>query len=131
MTDTRERKDAFLKVRLTAGEHEAFVKFCASAGLTPSEAMRRLVRGVAFFGPTFDGDARKEIVALTRQVRAVGVNLNQAVRHMNAGHVVTGEDVREWLAATREVITELVGLYRSLCGRVQARGAKVVIEGEP
>lgn len=119
-------KTAVLHVRLTAQEHEAFMGFCAHAQLTPSEAIRRFVREAAFLGPTFEGEARAEIVALTRQLRALGANLNQAVRHMNAGHVIGSGDVAEWLATARGLITELTALYRSLCGRSHERASRAV-----
>ncbi|BDV36348.1 plasmid mobilization protein [Methylocystis iwaonis] len=119
-------KTALLQVRLTAEEHDAFKGFCAQVNLSPSEVMRRFVRQAVFMGPTFEGDARAEIVALTRQLRALGTNLNQAVRHMNAGHVIGSDDVAEWLATARGLIMELTALYRSLCARSQERAARAI-----
>lgn len=119
-------KTAVLHVRLTAEEHEAFMGFCAQFQLTPSEAIRRFVRQASFLGPTFEGEARAEIIALTRQLRALGTNLNQAVRHVNAGHVIGSDDVAEWLATARGLIMELTALYRSLCARSHERTARTI-----
>lgn len=124
----KRRKTTVIHVRLTEEEHELFAGFCVVQGLTHSEAIRRLVRAATFLGPTFEGEARAEVVALTRQLRAVGVNLNQAVRHMNAGHMASSADVTEWLTAARGVIVEITSLYRSLCARAQQRAQRALAE---
>ena len=51
-------------------------------------------------------------IALTRQMRAVGNNLNQTVHHMNAGHVIQSEDMKGHLEAVSHAIGELDRLYR-------------------
>jgi hypothetical protein len=129
MTDEPDysmRKTIVRHVRLTAHEDALFAGFCQDAGITVSEGFRRLARSASLLGPTFSGEARAEVVALTRQVRAIGVNLNQAVQHMNAGHVVRGEDVREWLGDAYKAIVELDALYRSLCSRSRRRAIEAV-----
>src|SRR5271166_4672758 len=85
------------------------------------EAMRRMARGAAGLGPTFSGEGHSQIVELTRQVRAVGVNLNQAVYHMNAGHAFPADEMRSWLEETLGVIKALDTLYSSLAGRARSR----------
>jgi len=122
------RKDVTRSVRMNAEEHELFGAFCAAQGITPSEALRRLARSAAMLGPTFSGEARAEIVALTRQVRAVGVNLNQAVHHMNAGHLIQGEELKDYLDGVAEAIGELDRLYRSLCVKSHRRAVSAVAD---
>lgn len=109
-------------------EHELFGAFCAAQGLTPSEALRRLARSAALLGPTFTSEARVEVIALTRQIRAVGTNLNQAVRHMNAGHLIQGEELKTYLDGVAEAIGELDRLYRSLCVKSHQRAVAAVAE---
>lgn len=113
---------------MSAEEHELFGAFCSAHGVTPSEALRRLARSAALLGPTFSGEARAEIVALTRQIRAVGVNLNQAVHHMNAGHLIQGEELKNYLDGVAEAIGELDKLYRSLCIKSYRRAVAAVAE---
>jgi hypothetical protein len=122
------RKDVTRSLRMSAEEHELFGAFCAAQGVTPSEALRRLARSAALLGPTFSGEARAEVVALTRQIRAVGVNLNQAVHHMNAGHLIQGEELKNYLDGVAEAIGELDRLYRSLCVKSYRRAAAAVAE---
>ncbi|MGC1862489.1 MAG: plasmid mobilization relaxosome protein MobC [Methylocystis sp.] len=109
------RKAVTRSVRMSEEEHALFGEFCDSLGVTPSEALRRLARSAALLGPTFTGEARADIIALTRQMRAVGNNLNQAVHHMNAGHVIQSDDMKGHLEAVSRAIGELDRLYRSLC----------------
>jgi soluble cytochrome b562 len=122
------RKDVTRSLRMSAEEHELFGEFCAGHGITPSEALRRLARSAALLGPTFSGEAQAEIVALTRQIRAVGVNLNQAVHHMNAGHLIQGEELKNYLDGVAEAIGELDRLYRSLCVNSYRRAVAAVAE---
>jgi len=122
-------KTVGLRVRLSREEHADFKSFCERNDLTASEATRRLIREAARLGPTFSGAARAEIVLLTRQLRAVGVNLNQAVHHMNAGNIVQGEDMKAWLISANDVIVELDEQYKSLCRRAHQRAKEAVCAG--
>ena len=113
------------------GPHERrgvqlFAGFCASQGLTTSDALRRLARSAALLGPTLTGEARAEVVALTRQMRAIGSNLNQAVHRMNAGHMVPEDEMTGYLDGVHGTIVELDRLYRSLCARAHKRAVQVV-----
>jgi negative regulator of replication initiation len=122
------RKAVTRSVRMSAQEHALFGEFCESLNVTPSEALRRLARSAALLGPTFTGEASAEVIALTRQMRAVGNNLNQAVHHMNAGHVIQSEDMRGHLEAVSRAISELDRLYRSLCVKSYRR-AEAAVDG--
>ena len=129
MTDKQtgsRRKAVTRSVRMSEEEHAFFGEFCESLGVTPSEALRRLARSAALLGPTFTGEARAEVIALTRQMRGVGNNLNQAVHHMNAGHVIQSEDMKGHLEAVSRAIGELDRLYRTLCIKSYQRAEAVV-----
>jgi hypothetical protein len=112
--------------RLTKLEADALRAFCASQGLSVTEAMRRMAKAAAGFGPTFTGEGRTEVVELTRQLRAVGVNLNQAVHRINAGRAIPDAELEVWLADALHVIRGLDTLYSSLAGRSQARAVAAV-----
>jgi RAB protein geranylgeranyltransferase component A len=111
---------------MCAQEHALFGEFCETLNVTPSYAWRRFARSAALLGPTFTGEARAEVIELTRQMRAVGNNLNQAVHHMNAGHVIQSEDMKGHLEAASRAIGELDRLYRSLCVKSYRRAEAVV-----
>ncbi len=133
MTDSQEKsrkKSVRRAVRFSEQEDALFVAFCDKEGLTPSEALRRFAREAANLGPTFTGEVRAEVIELTRQMRAIGNNLNQAVHHMNAGRALPENEVRKWFAGANAVIGELDQLYRSLCYRSYKRATKAVSEAE-
>ena len=125
----KRRRTTFLRLRVDDGEAAGFRAFCEAKNLTTSEALRRMVRAAADMGPTFDGEGRAEVVALTRQVRAIGVNLNQAVHHMNAGNAFPGENVEAWLIEAHGVMVALGALYTSLTGRARRRAEAAVEKG--
>ena len=79
-----------------------------------------------YLGPTLTGEARAEVVALTRQMRAIGSNLNQAVHRMNAGHMVPEDEMTRYLDGVHGTIVELDRLYRSLCARAHKRAVQAV-----
>jgi len=111
MTDSpaKTRKKTLMRtVRMSEEEFELFGEFCRAQGVTPSEALRRLARSAALLGPTFSGEARAEVVALTRQMRSIGNNLNQIARHLN-----TIGDLRDW-----SELREALVLHKRAVGRV-------------
>ncbi|PWB89107.1 hypothetical protein C5688_17555 [Methylocystis sp. MitZ-2018] len=130
MADKRHydrRKTRFIGFRVDEKEAAAFLSFCEARNLTTTEALRRMVRAASDMGPTFDGEGRVEVVELTRQLRAIGVNLNQAVHHMNAGNAFPGENVRAWLIEAHGIMRALDALYASLTYRARRR-AETAIE---
>jgi hypothetical protein len=120
------RKDEMICFRVTKPEADALRLFCARHSLSVTEAMRRMAKAAAGFGPTFTGEGRTEVVELTRQLRAMGINLNQAVHHMNAGRAFSDDELHAWLEDALRVIRGLDTLYSSLAGRSQARAAAAV-----
>ena len=126
-----ERRSEVLRFRLSEPEAQAFRAFCDNHNLSVTEALRRMARGASGLGPTFSGEGHSQIVELTRQVRAVGVNLNQAVHHMNAGHAFPADEMRSWLEETLGVIKALDTLYSSLAGRARLRANAAVEQPSP
>ena len=126
-----ERRSEVLRFRLSEPEAQAFRAFCDNHNLSVTEALRRMARGASGLGPTFSGEGHSQIVELTRQVRAVGVNLNQAVHHMNGGHAFPADEMRSWLEETLGVIKALDTLYSSLAGRARLRANAAVEQPSP
>jgi hypothetical protein len=122
----RSRKDEMVCFRLTKPEADALRAFCAGHSLSVTEVMRRMAKAAAGFGPTFTGEGRTEVVELTRQLRTVGINLNQAVQHMHAARALPDTELQTWLEDALRVIRGLDTLYSSLAGRSQARAVAAV-----
>lgn len=100
-------RDRQIKFRATAEEYELLAEAARSAGLTPSgyaaEAALAAARGVRAPSLTPVREALVAIMAARTQVRRFAVNVNQAVKALNA----TGE-APEWLAAAVTVTDRAV-----------------------
>ncbi|MGQ7298033.1 plasmid mobilization protein [Quadrisphaera sp. KR29] len=100
-------RDRQVKFRATADEYALLAEAARSAGLTPSgyaaEAALAAARGVQAPSLTPVREALVELMAARTQVRRFAVNVNQAVRALNA----TGE-APEWLSAAVAVTDRAV-----------------------
>ena len=87
MARTAHEGDGRISIRLTGKEHAALLALCANENVTPSEAVRVLIREkVGLSLPVSEPD-RELLKASDEHFRRVGINLNQAVRAMNQGRV--------------------------------------------
>lgn len=125
MPETRI-KDQVLHTRLSHEERALFRAFCAEHGLTSSEVLRRFVRQAAGFGPTYDGEMRDAIVEYTRQLRAIGVNINQIARILNSGRTPDYPTLEAGLGRlTQELIAQSED-YASLCAKARRRAQRII-----
>jgi hypothetical protein len=84
---TAQEGDGRISIRLTGEEQAALLALCANENVTPSEAVRVLIREkVGLSLPVSEPD-RELLKAAVEHFRRVGINLNQAVRAMNQGRV--------------------------------------------
>jgi antitoxin component of RelBE/YafQ-DinJ toxin-antitoxin module len=84
---TAQEGDGRISIRLTGEEQAALLALCANENVTPSEAVRVLIREkVGLSLPVSEPD-RELLKAADEHFRRVGINLNQAVRAMNQGRV--------------------------------------------
>lgn len=122
-------KDQVLHTRLSRDESAAFRSFCEENGLTSSEALRRLVRAAAGFGPTYDGEVRDIIREYARQLRAIGVNLNQIARIMNSGRTPDYPTLHAGIGRlSREIVVQSED-YTSLCAKARKRARSLIGAG--
>ena len=115
-----------MHTRLSRDESVLFRMFCEESGLTSSEVLRRLAREAAGFGPTYDGEMRDAIVEYTRQLRAIGVNINQIARILNSGRTPDYPTLQAGLGRlTKELISQSED-YASLCAKVRKRAQRKI-----
>ena len=88
---------------------------CDNRQIDASTGLRRLVREAAAFGPALEGESKSAVVALTAQMKAVGVNLNQVVRAMNTGLVPSSEAILTNVLACVEQIKRAEAMFVSIC----------------
>ena len=114
-----------LRFTVPTADYIRIQKAAARAGVTVSQYLRERERS----GQTIVQETRTLAPELFAELRRIGVNLNQAVHHMNAGNIVQGEDMKEWLISANDVIVELDEQYKSLCRRAHQRAKEAVCAG--
>ncbi|WP_158816091.1 hypothetical protein [Methylocapsa sp. S129] len=115
------RRSEIIHVRLTEEELALFSSVCAPDDAPISEAVRRLMREAAGLGPTFDGEVADKIGALTDQLKAIGVDITQAVRAINVGNAPEAAAMRTTFEEFAELLWEVERFYRSLCTTARER----------
>lgn len=120
----RETKSRVVHVRLSEVEHSRLLAFCSQARRTPSEVLRRLAREAGDYGPTFEGETRAAIIAYAKQLRAIGININQVARALNAGRAPSFQSLQDGLGALTQALIQQEQDYLSLCGAVRRRAEK-------
>lgn len=119
-------KTHVIHARLSQEENLRFRMFCDENGLTASETLRRMAREAGGFGPTFDGETRNAVLDYAKQLRAIGVNINQIARILNSGRA---PDYATLQAGIGRLTQELIAQdedYASLCARARKRAKRQV-----
>ena len=117
----REIRSSSLNVRVRKEEREAFQEFAASLGQTPSRVLRRLVREAITGGGDYFTDEMVGLRAVSREVAAVGNNLNQLARAANRGEWPAGGDVKRVVNAARVQTAALSARYNQSLKSVRRR----------
>lgn len=125
----KEPRTKVVRLRLTPEEEAGVKAFAAGRNVTVSEAMRRLAREAGGLGPTVEREDRMAIQQLSVQLRAIGVNLNQMARALNAAQIPAADSMRSLLSELIESVGEVDDLYVSLC-RKAVRRAERAVAGE-
>lgn len=87
--DTRERlhRDPYqtdVKTRLNTAELTLLDRFADELGQTRSSTVAALIRGVLAHNPQFSSSERQALLQSNAQLRAIGFNLNQVTKAINA-----------------------------------------------
>lgn len=130
-TTSRPRKTEALRVRITDEEQSGLKKRAASIDTTPSKVMRRLLREFLNGAPDYFEDGLQELRATHRELAAIGRNLNQLVRAVNAGEIVSTSEIAPELDAVREGVRKVEEVYRAGVERVRGRGVAADVVGRP
>jgi hypothetical protein len=117
----RPARSRRLKLRLSEGEFAELAEAAVIAGLTPSgyaaEAALATARGTMLPADQPWRPALREVMAARTQVRRFGVNVNQAVRVLNA----TGEApgwLRQAVGSTEQAVHSLDDAAARLAGQL-------------
>lgn len=117
----RAPRNRVVRLRLSDVEWLALAAVCAERNTTMSTALRRGARAAGGLGPTFDGATRLAILETNRQLRAIGVNLNQTARALNRGIVPAHAQLKAVIEPLIAAIADTQEAYLSLCAAAQAK----------
>ncbi|MBA8904127.1 plasmid mobilization relaxosome protein MobC [Phyllobacterium sp. P30BS-XVII] len=113
-----------VRIRLSEDELANLAAFSREHGLTISEVLRRLAREAAGFGPTYDAETRDAIREYARQLKAIGVNINQIAYILNSGRTPDYPTLHAGIGRlTKELVTQSED-YRSLCAKARKRAQR-------
>jgi hypothetical protein len=82
------------RLDLDEADHRLLLAASAQFGLSQAEVARRLIRAAIDVGPALSRDNAETVAELSSQIRAVGRNLAQVVKAINAGRAVRLEEAR-------------------------------------
>ena len=116
--ERRTMKDRRLELRLSEQEYDRLYTLAAADPdcrmKSGRSSLSAYVRKHIIWSGTDPYDLRREVRSLTFQVRKAGVNINQAVRRINAG-LFDGNEIREILAS-QERMEDLLHRICALVG---------------
>ena len=90
-------KEAFLSVRMSAGERKKLDALCRVSGLSISAVVRKLI-----YGAEIKANHAKDYKALYTEINHIGNNINQIARSVNAG-IATPEVAEQSLFLLKQV----------------------------
>ena len=123
------RKDESVFVRISAEDKAEFEQLAEQYGLTVSEAFRRAARAACGNGPVLDGHTRDRFESLYAEIKAIGVNVNQAVRAMNTGRVPDDAYMRDMLTGLSNSLSALGEMYVVLAAKGRGRAKRAMTNG--
>ena len=93
----RQKRSETFRLRLTDAEHEALQALSERTGIRRSRLARKALRELVTGGVDLLEREQYAVLELARQMRLIGINLNQVARQLNRG-----EDPGRALAETVE-----------------------------
>ena len=125
----KRQKSEALRVRLYEDEKEAFARLAESMDVSTSELLRRMVREAVSSGPSLFDDGISGLVDAGNAVSAVGRNINQMTRAINAGRVKLDAKHREEIRQLAAVLLTLKKEIRRLIDKSKKRRIKLATGG--
>ena len=106
-----EVRSRTLHVRLRDQEWAGLQHLAVTLDQRPSRIMRRLLREALTGGPDYFKDDRPALSRVSRELAAIGRNLNQLTRAANQGQAVSGDEVQRVVNAARVQTAAVKALY--------------------
>jgi mobilization protein MobC len=116
----RAKRSEALQTRLTAEEHAALRRLSAQTGIAASRLSRKAIRELVTGGVDLLNREQQAVLELARQMRLIGVNLNQIARHLNRGDGAS-RSLAGTIMELRETLTESEYTWRRLVAAARGR----------
>ena len=116
----RAKRSETLQTRLTVEEHAALHRLATRTGIRASRLARKAIRELVTGGVDLLNREQQAVLELARQIRLVGVNLNQIARHLNRGDGAS-RSLAETMLELREALTESEYTWRRMVAAARAR----------
>ena len=130
MKSEADRRSKVLHVRLAPALEAALAGEAEARGETLSGFVRGVLTETGGFGPMLEDADRAAMGRLAEEVRAVGVNLNQAVRALNSGKVPPQGELAGLVVELAEMFAAMRGQLVSMCERGRLRRVEALADGE-
>jgi len=101
----RQKRSETFRVRLTDAEHGALRSLAQRTGICRSRLARKAIRELVTGNVDLLQHEQQAVLELARQMRLIGVNLNQIARQLNRGDGATSA-LAESVEALRERLTD-------------------------
>ena len=110
--EPRAARSVVYGVRLREQEAAALRRIADQVQEPPSRLIRRLIREAVTGGPDFFDDDKIELRRLSREMNAIGRNLNMLVRSIHRGEQVAPDDLRRVINAARVQLEVVQDTYQ-------------------
>ncbi len=111
--EPRAARSIVYGVRLREQEAAALRRIADQVQEPPSRLIRRLIREAVTGGPDFFDDDKIELRRLSREMNAIGRNLNMLVRSIHRGEQVAPADLRQVIDAARAQFEVVQATYQT------------------
>jgi len=118
-------KTSAVVIRFNEDEKDALRDLAQSYGISVSELMRRLAREAVSVGPSFFPEERKALAAATRQLSALGRNINQIARRVNSGQCQADPLSMEQIGQIKAEIANFGGIANRM--KANAKERRVIL----
>ena len=116
----RQKRSETFRVRLTDAEHGALLSLPRRTGIARSRLARKALRELVTGNLDLLQHEQQAVLELARQMRLIGVNLNQIARQLNRGDGAS-RALAESVELLRERLTECEFAWRRQVAAARAR----------
>lgn len=116
----RQKRSETFRLRLTDAEHDALLALSQRTGICRSRLARKALRELITGNVDLLESEQYAVLELARQMRLIGVNLNQIARQLNCGDGAS-RDLALRIEALREALKEQEFVWRRQVAAARAR----------